>query len=211
MDSDEAVTAFLKELRAQAADRKKDLLDHHLRMSLGLSFDEFLNTHRDRLHDVHSRDIWNQIHHIDLETDLLICGFSGDEPVVIRLDRFGKTHWETNYSVVGIGSDIALAFLCQRDWSAEDGSPLQLTDCLLRIYEAKRAAEKNRHVGEATSFEILFRNGERFDISDSCFRMMKIVLDITYRKMPFQEGYLEKEAEHKPIPIEQRKKNAPTE
>jgi 20S proteasome alpha/beta subunit len=146
-ESDEVITDFLKQLRQRAAERKKDLIDHHLRMSLGLSFEEFLNTHRNKLHDVHARDIWNQIEHIDLETDLLICGFSGDEAVVIRLDRFGKTHWETNYSVVGIGSDIALAFLCQRDWNEGEGKRLQLMDCLFRIYEAKKAAEKNRHVG----------------------------------------------------------------
>jgi hypothetical protein len=200
-DSDISITTFMKDLRLQAANRKKDIIDHHLRMSTGLSYAEFVEKHRDRLQDGHARDIWNQIQHIDLDTDLLFCGFSGDEQVLIRLDRWGKTHWETNYSVTGIGTDIALAFLCQRDWNEQlENKPLQLTHCLYRMFEAKRAAEKNRHVGESTTFEVLFPEGERYDISDAFFQWMKAFFDVHLVVEPLQfEGgdFLVKETDAK--------------
>jgi hypothetical protein len=139
--------------------------------------------------------------------DLIICAFSGDEQIVVRLDRFGKTHWETDYSVVGVGQDIALAFLCQREWDDGDGGPLGLMDGLYRIYEAKRAAQKNRHVGEATSFQILFKDGRRKDISDDCFHMLKRKYESRLRMKPilFEDMYLkeiEEDAKTKGAPDE---------
>src|SRR5262249_12656745 len=98
--------------------------------------------------------------------------FSDDGPIIVRVDRFGETHWETNYSVVGIGADIALAFLSQNEW---EGTSLR--DALYRVYEAKRAAEVNRHVGTVTTFEVLFDDGRRFDISDDAFVILKTTFE----------------------------------
>jgi len=173
-ESDIAITKFLSDLRAAAVARKKVIVDHHLDMTINMSFDDFVKRHRSEFHESHSRDIWDQIHHtVDLGADLLLCGFSGDESLIVRLDKFGKTHWEDNYSAIGIGSDIAQAFLCQRDWYDTEKESLQLLDCLYRLFEAKRAAEKNRHVGESTAFEILMPGGERKDITDECFQFFK--------------------------------------
>lgn len=97
-DSDIAVETFLSGLRDSAAARKKALVDHHLRMTIAMSYNEFVKRHREEFKESHGRDIWDQIVNLDLSTDLIICGFSGDEPVIVRLDRYGKTHWETNYS-----------------------------------------------------------------------------------------------------------------
>jgi hypothetical protein len=162
-------------------------------MNLAMKYEEFIDKHRNKLHESYSREIWNQVINIDLDTAIIFCGFSGYEQVVVRLDRFGKTHWESNYSVIGIGMDIALAFLCQRDWHDEEGKPLQLMDCLYRLFEAKRAAEKNRHVGEATAFQVLFPSGERFDISDVCFELFKKQYDerLILPRVAFSDKYLE--------------------
>src|SRR6266478_7049584 len=186
-ESDLVITKFLSGLRAAAAARKKVMVDHHLDMTINMSFDDFLKSHRSDFHESHSRDIWNQIHHtVDLGADMLLCGFSGEESLIVRLDRFGKTHWEDNYSAVGIGSDIAHAFLRQRDWMTETQEWLQLPDCLYRIYEAKRAAERNRHVGETTVFQVLMPNGKRSDITDDCFQTFKDIYEKRLALEPFK-------------------------
>jgi 20S proteasome alpha/beta subunit len=173
-ESDIAITKFFSDLRAAAVVRKRVMVDHHLDMTINMTFDDFVRRHKNEFTESHSRDIWEQIHHtVDLGADILICGFSGDEFLIVRLDRFGKTHWEENYSAVGIGSDIAQAFLRQRDWYSTEQEGLQLLDCLYRIFEAKRAAQRNRHVGESTAFEILMPGGIRKDITDECFQMFK--------------------------------------
>lgn len=178
-DFDIEITKYLKGLESAAERRKGEIVDHHLEMTLRMPYKDFVKDHRSALAETHSREIWNEIKLIDLATDTVFCGFSGsDEPVLVRLDRYGKAHWEDNYSVVGIGSDIALAFLCQRDWYTENGDEddegqLQLHDCLYRVFEAKAAAQKNRHVGESTAFEILMPKGKRYDVTDACFKTLK--------------------------------------
>lgn len=192
-ESDLVITKFLSDLRAAAVKRKKVMVEHHLDMTINMSYDNFVERHRTEFHESHSRDIWNQIHHtVDLGADLLLCGFSGDDSLIVRLDRYGKTHWEDNYSAIGIGSDIAQAFLCQRDWMTEDQDLLELPDCLYRIYEAKRAAQKNRHVGETTSFQVLMPEGKRSDITDECFQEFKAMYEkrLTLEQFKFEKDIL---------------------
>jgi hypothetical protein len=179
-DSDLAITQYLLDLQKVAELRKAEIVDHHLSMTLRMSYVDFVKQHRGDFHESHSREIWNEIKHIDLGTDVILCGFSGPDHAIVRLDRYGKTHWENNYSVVGVGADIALAFLCQRDWYEEDSERLELINCLYRVYEAKVAAQKNRHVGETTAFEILMPGAHRFDVTDSCFKDLK---DRYYRRL----------------------------
>jgi hypothetical protein len=160
-NADILVTEFLANLRNAAAERKRDLIDHHLRMSIGMSYRNFLKLHRETFSDVHSSELWKEIQSIDLGCDVIINIFLGG-PMIIRLDRYGQTHWESNYSVIGTGMDIALSFLCQHPW--HDG--LDLMSCLYRVYEAKRAAQANRHVGKFTPMEILFSGGRRYTLSE---------------------------------------------
>jgi 20S proteasome alpha/beta subunit len=185
-ESDLTITNFLSSLREAATARKKTLVDHHLGMMISMSFDEFVKRHRSEFTESHGSDIWNQIQQLDLGADTILCGFSRDEPVIVRLDRYGRTHWETNYSVVGVGSDIALAFLCQRNWETRDQEILELPDCLYRIYEAKRASEKNRHVGESTVFQVLMPGGKRADITDECHKKYKETYQERLHLEPFK-------------------------
>lgn len=177
-DSDIAITNFLAGLREAAEIRKKALVNHHLNMTISMSFDEFVKRHRNEFTESHGRDIWNEVQHIDLGADILLCGFTGEERLIVRLDRYGKTHWESNYSVVGVGMDIAFAFLCQRKWETKDQEELELPDCIYRMYEAKRASEANRHVGKLTVINILMSKGRRVDITDECFAVFRE----TYKK-----------------------------
>lgn len=109
-----------------------------------------------------------EIERLNLGADVVIAGFHGAEPIIVRLDCLGETHWEDNYSVVGTGTDIALAFLCQNSY--DDDMPLH--ECLFRVFEAKAAAQRNRTVGPVTAFEILINGRGRFDISNDFFKLL---------------------------------------
>jgi 20S proteasome alpha/beta subunit len=186
-DSDIAITTFMSQLREAASIRKKALVNHRLNMTISMSFDDFVRKHRTEFTEAHSREIWDQIRDTDLGADILLCGYCGDEPEIVRLDRYGKTFWETNYSAVGVGSDIAYIMLGQRDWLDEERGEPRLIDGLYRIFEAKRAAEKNRHVGESTAFEVLLPNGARKDITDECFQAMKKIYAERLKPPAFEE------------------------
>lgn len=169
-DSDIVVTRLLSELRAAAGTKKRELIDHYLKMSIGMGYQDFVDKHKDKFSESHSRDIWNEIRLINLEVDIIICAFDAvNEAIIVRLDRYGQTHWESNYSAIGAGADIALAFLCQHEWD----ETMPLMHCLYYAYEAKIAAHANRHVGQDTAFEILMNEGTRFDISDLGFAKLK--------------------------------------
>jgi hypothetical protein len=185
-DSDIAITKFLENIREAAAARKRTLVDHYLDMNIAMSFEEFVKRHRSEFTEPHSRDIWAQIQQIDLGAEILLCGFSDDEGVIVRLDRYGRPHWESNYSVVGVGSDIAFAFLCQRNWETKDQKILELPDCVYRIYEAKRASENNRHVGKSTVIEILMPGGKRVDITEDCYKHFKQTYEKRLHLEPFK-------------------------
>ena len=60
-------------------------------------------------------------------------------------------------------------------------------------YEAKRAAEVNRHVGKLTTFEVLVQKCKRFDISDTCFNLLKKAVEKRHvlPKVEFKGEYLE--------------------
>jgi hypothetical protein len=164
-DSDILIDRLLRDLEGHAVTRKKAIIDHWLGFDYGISHSEFLRTHKEGLDAEQGRDIWKRIHATDLDTDLLICGFQDEEPVIVKFDRFGKAHWETNYSVVGSGADIALSFLCQHDW---DDSPT-LIQCAYYLLEAKTAAERNRHVGEFTRLHFMMSDGKRFQLKERVY------------------------------------------
>ena len=186
-ESDIAMTQFLSGLRQAAVIRKKTIVEHHLDMTISMSYDDFVRRHKSEFLESHGREVWDHIRNINLGADIILCGHCGGEPQLVRLDRFGRTHWMTNYAVVGAGEDIAYVILGQRDWENEKGESPGLLDCLYRIFEAKKSAQRNRHVGESTAFEILLPGGVRKDITDECFQVMKLTYEARLRP-PFFEG-----------------------
>lgn len=83
------------------------------------------------------------------------------------MDGYGNVHWDDDFSLIGSGSVIAKGAMCQRDYD----NTMPLMECLYRIYEAKRLAEIDPHVGQPSKFEIMLPTG-RFDISDECFKYL---------------------------------------
>jgi hypothetical protein len=158
-DLDIAVDCFMKKLRQVAATRKTEMIHNFVENNIGLPHSEFVKLPRDQHFDV-----WTAILKMNLGADILIT-YVSHEPIFIRLDRFGQTHWEHNYGVIGDGADIARAMLCLQTWTpaiqhgASDSygrGTIPVEECLFRISEAHFAAHKANpsSVGEVTSFHV---------------------------------------------------------
>jgi hypothetical protein len=163
-DSELFVDAFLRDLEAHTETRKKAIVDHWVKFEYAFSIEDFIRDQRHFDPDM-VRQVWQRVRDTDLETDILICGFQDSNPVIVKLDRFGKAHWETNYSAIGSGSDIAYSFLSQHDWDEQPS----LTQCAHYLLEAKTAAERNRHVGEYTYLQFLLPDGKRYELQSKTF------------------------------------------
>jgi len=188
-DIDLAVSEFRRKLEGFALERKKRIVDHWLRFNFTMTRDEFIANHKTQLDPVKTREIWKGIEFLDLGADIIICGFQDGESVIVRLDRYGKSHWETNYSAVGAGADIAFSFLCQRDW---DERP-SLMQGAYYLMEAKRAAEANRHVGEMTILQFMMPDGKRFYLTKKAQGDLdrRIIRQRKTKPIEFSESMLE--------------------
>lgn len=191
-DADLEITQYLQSIRHIAAAKKKLIIDHYLQMNLGVSLQEFLDTGSKRFLPDHYNQLWGEIRNLDRGADLIFSGFHGSgageiESILVRLDRVGETHWERGYSVIGVGMDIALAFLCQRDYDLEN---MPLMECLFRVAEAKKSAERNRHVGTQTMILIAIQGAGRFRLSADGWEAMKASL-AARKAVPFDVKFIE--------------------
>ncbi len=162
-DFDLHVTSLLQDLRKCSAKRKKEIINHFVEMHLGISLAEFYKLPNDNFMDERV-----QLRHLNLGAEAIFCA-AGSEPVIVRLDRFGEPHWESNYTAIGDGAEVARAFLCLQEWTdSKDHSeqsyyPMKvpLHECLYRIYEAKIAAHTANpsSVGSSTAFQVLTPDG----------------------------------------------------
>src|SRR5436190_11005123 len=141
-----AIDTLLDGLREAARQKKMELVRHHIEMSTGIAFEEFKKLSAASPNAF--IDTWSEIKSLTLGADLLIsCVPPKSEAIIVRLDRWGYTHWESHYAAIGEGSDIARALLCLQPWDASGrhgssggGPEPTLGQCLFRVYEAKRTA-----------------------------------------------------------------------
>jgi hypothetical protein len=143
-DLDLAVDQFMQQLRKAASAKKAFLIGNLVENSIGVKHSEFVKLPTDQY-----LDVWQDIRRMNLGADLIIATVK-HEPVIIRLDRFGEPHWETNYSAIGNGADIARAMLCLQQWMPSDRHQERATlrftvpiqECAFRLMEAHFAANK---------------------------------------------------------------------
>jgi len=132
-------TEILQRLRGAVHRRKKELIDEHLTLTIGMNMAEFLAVARERFSADHYDRIWTEIGNVNLGAQVIIPLLSIEEAVIILIDGSGQVIWADHYGAIGTGSNIAEVILAQKDY--DDDMPLM--ECLYRVYEAKVAAEKN--------------------------------------------------------------------
>jgi hypothetical protein len=170
-DSDLIITAFFEKLRQASRERKKELVEHYIGMNTVLSSrEEFLTKSKDVFSESYYNKIQDELRSIGLGGDIILAGFHGDQPLIVRIDSGGGVHWEDHYSVIGAGADIAFALLALNPY---DEDVIEVPECVFRLYEAKVAAHANKTVGDTTVFEVLVRGKGSFDISDEFFDLLK--------------------------------------
>lgn len=169
-----AISEFQTQLRLAAESRKREIVHHYVAMSYGKNYDEFLKSTRpENVTDFHN-DIWSGIRRLNLGTDLLICGFCRDTPVIINLDALGHAAWVDNYGIIGDGWQHARTMLCLQPWNSFGDphvlgpwGPVPLEHCIYRVVEAKEAAHiaNPQKVGEAITIQILIKGKGRFGVN----------------------------------------------
>ena len=159
-------------------------------LNFGMSLEEFQSNARHKLLEAHYFDAWTELRHLNLGADLIVTTFGDNEPVIIRVCSTGEVFWENHYSVIGAGSPIAEAFLCQRDYD----DSMSVEECVHRVHEAKVAAEKNRDVGHTTMIELVVFGKGRYDFSGVHFDALDKFVRHRLTELPaiqYPEGKLE--------------------
>jgi hypothetical protein len=179
-----SIDALLGELRGMARKKKAEVIRHYVEMTIGISFDEFKT-----LPTTNHIETWAEVRSLTLGADLLIsCVPPDSEPVIVRLDRWGATHWESRYAAIGEGGEIARALLCLQPWddsgrhlSSGGGSEPTLGQCLYRVYEAKRAAHvaNPSSVGRATGIQVLWK-GQKLAITQQCIESLEDAFNLKH-------------------------------
>jgi hypothetical protein len=177
-DSDLVIARLQKDLRHAAGKRKQEIIEDFVLQNVGIPYGDFRQIRTEHWNEAYAH-VWDLVRRLDLGADLIFCGFCGDIPVIIRLDRFGNAPWEDRYTVAGEGADIARAMLCLQPWGGYfSGDPLDLNPavpldhCIYRLFEAKTAAHLAHpsSVGRETAFEVIvFGKGTHsvsFEITD---------------------------------------------
>ena len=148
IDSDKLV----QDLRVATKLTRREYVNSWIATTLNMEFEEFLKYGRTQFHESHYHDIWETIKRYDIGAELLITLFDAEGlQVIIRTDGLGEVHYESDYSIIGSGGEIARAFLCQVDY---DPTKLSVGQCIYEVLRAKFAAEHSKEVGSDTTIVV---------------------------------------------------------
>lgn len=198
------ITRFIQTVKRAAQKRKRELMEEHVSLTLGMSLDEFTNKSKNVLLETHYLDVWSELKSINLSAELILAALSEEEAIILRVTPFGDVLWENHFSTIGTGGPIAEAFLVQKNYD----DLMEVEECVYRVFEAKVASEKNRDVGPTTYLEVL--TGGRFMSTPERQMLSKgafVAIDSAVRnrlstmpEMPKFEGYLlyEEEGDDEP-------------
>jgi 20S proteasome alpha/beta subunit len=149
--NDLAVNALLKGLREAIAKRRAALNDEYLTTQYAIRFADFLTNGQQWFSGAERGQILAELRTIGLyDASLIISSFTDGEPLIIEVTNDGHVAWVDHFAVQGTGARLANAFLQQRDYD----DYMEIDECLFRILEAKRAAERDPYVGSDTHVRI---------------------------------------------------------
>jgi 20S proteasome alpha/beta subunit len=151
------ISGLLEKFRRVLRERKKLLIDHYLYTRHLMTSDEYK-----QLELAKWVDVQKEISNISLGCELIFAYNRDYEPVLIQISDDCEARWLENYVCIGHGSYIALAVMCQENYS-----PLMLVmDCVAKVMFAKRATEKDPTVGTGTAMQIKTRTADRMLSTD---------------------------------------------
>ena len=140
----------LEELCAPPRILKKRYMEQAVQMRLGMALDELKESGQRILPpEVYSR-MWNELESIKLECELILAAFSSGKPYLFSFAD-GGVHPDHPFAVIGSGSWVANAALCQRGCNEQ----MPLSEVLYYVYEAKKMSEIVNGVGKKTQITVI--------------------------------------------------------
>jgi hypothetical protein len=127
---------------------KDKLLEERSRKLTGLPYRDFLQQ-RAAFSDFDKK--LAEIADYDLECELIFAGFVNSEVYIFVVWGDGAVSYEDDFAAIGSGADFAVAMLRYRNHH----SGLSLWETMYHVYEAKKFAEMEPHVGKKTFLDVL--------------------------------------------------------
>ena len=145
-------TNILPLIQKSLAERKRFLCEGLIQGKFAMSYDSFLKNGKQQLPADRFEQAVRTIETIEIGVECIICGFSGGKfPILVQTDQFCGAWIQESFATVGAGSDLAHASLMHRQ---HDEMGL-LDASIYSVFEAKKWAERNKNVGNMTSFTVL--------------------------------------------------------
>jgi ATP-dependent protease HslVU (ClpYQ) peptidase subunit len=126
---DLSITKLYQGLIKAVGARKRDVATAVLSAEMGFGWDEVFSFSQAHQNDPLWIDAWHKIRSLGLQAELIVSTFTDDEAAILVVEQNGNVAWPDHYAVIGTGSNIAQAFLHQRDYY--DNMPVE--DCIYRV------------------------------------------------------------------------------
>jgi 20S proteasome alpha/beta subunit len=150
-------TNVLPIIQSALNERKFNLCNEFVQGRFAMSYDLFMKIGRTNLPEDRFLSAVHSIENILLGAEFLIVGFISGYPVIVQTDQRCGASIKESFACIGEGSYLAHASLMHR----QHDELAVLGTALYSVYEAKKWAERNRTVGDATSVDLLYRDGSR--------------------------------------------------
>jgi 20S proteasome alpha/beta subunit len=149
---------------AVAVSRLDWLRNNYVQRTLGVDYKHLREKGKKEFPESVWLDTYLHAKQINLGASLIVAGFvpfrSSAKPLICKVDRSGEVAVSDHFEMIGEGRYVALPPILQRQYS----SSVTLMDAVYRLYEAKTLAEIVPSVGEDTSIDVLFPNGQMCQI-----------------------------------------------
>jgi hypothetical protein len=132
---------------------------------LGVTYEHFRHNWRNEFPEAIALETLIGIRQVHLGASLIVAGFvpvrTTMKPLICRISRSGAVSISDHFECTGEGAIVANPTLLRRSYDSD----VSLMDAVYRLYEAKSLAEVLNSVGEDTSIDLLFPNGELEQLS----------------------------------------------
>lgn len=125
---------------------KRKLVEEYIGLRLGISYQEFMETGKNRLPEKQFEQMCSDVVNIGFDCWLLLCTFQEGDSFIFRIHPNGDCELCENFAAIGSGTDIAEASFCQREHQED----LPLGQGIFHVYEAAALGARAPGVGEST-------------------------------------------------------------
>jgi hypothetical protein len=142
-------------VREAMNERKKMLSDEYVNSKFAMSYDDFLKSGKAQLAESRHLAAAQAIETMPIGADFLVVGFVLGYPLIIETNQQCRAAIRDAFAAIGDGGYLAHASLLHREHSEIH----LFNKAVYHVYEAKKWAQRNRSVGDATHMIILHMDG----------------------------------------------------